>query len=270
MNGTFITVYTSSGGAAVSVVESVDPNDKEGPLGLGTPHYLTGDPPLPYAIKFENLPSATAPAQKVVVTDKLDLSTLMPGTFQLGPMTFGSQVVTPPPGVYAYSNTVPYPAQNVNVRITVALDLNPMDSTNGTVTWTFQSLDPNTGLPPTNPEIGFLPPNTSPPQGQGMVTFTVNSLPTLATGHMITNSAKVVFDANAAINTATWTNTVLTARPSLTIQKAPAGQVKITWPSWTLQESSLLSGPWTDSAVQVSPWTFTPSEPAKYYRLQAP
>ena len=35
-------------------------------------------------------------------------------------------------------------------------------------------------------------------------------------------------------------------------------------------EAGSLIGPWTNSAVQVSPWTFTPTESAKLYRLRAP
>jgi len=256
----------------VTVVNSWDPNNKSGPTGVGPNHYLTGSPVLPYAITFENQPSAKAPAQRVVITDQLDPAKVDPYSFQFGAITFGNEVVTPPAGANLYSYTVlsyNVGGNIINVQIDAALDLNFFSPTYGKVTWTFQSLDPDTGKPPSNPLIGFLPPNTTPPEGQGMVTFTVNPLSSLVTGDLITNSASIVFDANAPIATGIWTNTIIKTTPALTIAKG-AGQVTISWASWTLKEASSLNGPWTNSAVQVSPWTFTPSESAKFYRLQAP
>src|SRR5207237_7023341 len=48
---------------AVSVVTSIDPNDKLGAQGT-----LTGTQAFPYSIRFENLASASAPAQQVIVS----------------------------------------------------------------------------------------------------------------------------------------------------------------------------------------------------------
>ncbi len=278
MKAAFLSTYSLTDAHTVNVVASCDPNDKSGPTGIGPHHYLMGNPGLPYAITFENLSSATAPAQRVVITDQLDLAGVNPASFQLGAITFGSKVVTPPFGVDAYSVTVPYDvdgnplttADNINVQIDAVLDSSFFSATYGKVTWTFQSLDPLTGLPPGSLLIGFLPPNTTPPQGQGMVTFTVDSVSTMATGDFTTNSASIVFDANAPINAGIWTNTIIKLTPPLTIEPAAAGQVKITWPTWILEEASSLAGPWTNSLVQASPWTFTPSESAKFYRLRAP
>jgi len=263
----------------VNVVASQDPNDKSGPTGVGSSHYLVGSPGTPvlpydilgYAITFENLTNATAPAQRVVITDQLDPTTMDVSSFQFGPIFFGSEVVTPPFDVNPYSDTVlSYNVDGniINVQINATNDLNSSSPTYGQVTWTIQALDPGTGLAPTNPEVGFLPPNTTPPEGQGMVTFTVNPLSSLVTGDLVTNSARIVFDQNGAITTGTWTNTIIFP-PAFTIAGV-AGQVTITWASWTLQEASSLNGPWTNSAVQVSPWTFTPSESTKFYRLQMP
>ena len=44
------------------------------------------------------------------------------------------------------------------------------------------SLDPATGRPPTDPLLGFLPPNHVPPEGEGSVLFTVMPKSGLSTG----------------------------------------------------------------------------------------
>jgi hypothetical protein len=47
-----------------------------------------------------------------------------------------------------------------------------------------------------------------------------------------------------------------------------AGQVKIEWPFGILQESPSMTGPWSDSASQVSPYTFAPIGDMKFFRLR--
>jgi hypothetical protein len=258
----------------VNCVSALDPNCKTGPAGIGPRHYLTGAAPaLPYTITFENEPTASAPAQRVVITDQLDRTTMGLASVQFGPITFGSEQIVPPVGENPFNYTVTsynIGGHTINVQISATNDANSLSPTYGRVTWVFQAIDPTTGLPPTNPLIGFLPPDTAPPAGQGTVALTVNSLSGLVTGDLITNSASVVFDANSPIATQTWTNTVITTLPVLTISKVPAGQVKLTWPEWTLQEAGSLAGPWSNSLVQVSPWTFTPVISPKFYRLAAP
>ena len=49
-----------------------DPNDKFAPAGYGDVEFVRADNALGYQIRFENQPSATAPAREVVVTDTLD------------------------------------------------------------------------------------------------------------------------------------------------------------------------------------------------------
>ncbi len=52
---------------------SWDPNDKSGPSGVDTlHHYVRADERFDYTIHFENVDSATAPAETVVVTDTID------------------------------------------------------------------------------------------------------------------------------------------------------------------------------------------------------
>lgn len=183
---------------------SVDPNDKNGPLGVSAVQFVAADVPLSYSIHFENLRTANAPAQVVAVTDQLDLATMDLDTFRLGPISFGDNSLVPAPGVTGWTGGVDFrPAQNLIVAIAARLD-----KSNGLVTWRFTSIDPDTGELTDDPDAGFLPPNTAPPSGEGSVVFTVMPKSGLATGTAIRNQASVVFDTNAPLATPTWLNTI--------------------------------------------------------------
>ena len=208
-------------------VGSLDPNSKTGPIGLGSAQYLAGNVGVPYLVSFQNVPTATAPAQAVTVTDtlntNLDLTTLT-----LGPISFLNQVVTPPAIpllVSPLSTTVDLrPANNLLVKVTANLN-----TSMSVLKWTFQSLDPTTGVPPTDPLAGFLPPGA-----EGSVFFTVLPKSTVTTGTVIQNTATIVFDVNAPINTPTWSNTIDNTKP--TSHVLPLGAVQNT-PSFTFQWS---------------------------------
>jgi len=109
------------------------------------------------------MPTASAPAHTVVVTDPLDTTRLNLATFSLGPITFAGTVVSPPAGVQSWSTTVDLrPAQNLIVSITASLD-----RATGVATWRFQSLDPSTLQPTNDVDDGFLPANVDPPTASG-------------------------------------------------------------------------------------------------------
>jgi CSLREA domain-containing protein len=204
----------------IKPVRSADPNDKSGPPGGGDAHFITTELPLPYTIQFENLPTATAPAAEVVVTDQLDRALLDLATLSLGPIAFGSHRVVPPPGLTTFQQDVDLrPETNLIVRIDAKLD-----APAALLTWRLTSLDPATMQPPTDPLAGFLPPNTSPPQGSGHVLFTVAAQPSLATGAQIANQARIFFDANDPIDTPVWSNSIdLTPPTSEITSVAPSG-----------------------------------------------
>src|SRR5439155_5980307 len=103
-----------------------------------------------------NESTATAPAQKVIVTDQLNIANQDLSTFKLGPIAVPNQIVSPPPGMNDFSTTVDLRPQN-NILLAINSHLN---GTTGLLTWTFQSLDPTTKEPPTDPNAGFLPPDT--------------------------------------------------------------------------------------------------------------
>ncbi len=189
----------------LEVFYPADPNDKVGPAGYGRRHHVQPDVPLPYVVLFENKPDATAPAHEVRITDQLDARRLDLSTLELGPVFFGAdRVLSPPPGLQSWSDSIDLrPEQNLIVRVDAGLD-----RATGVLSWHLQGLDPATGELDTIPENGFLPPDRTPPQGQGGVTFTVAPRAGLKTGDRIANGASIVFDRNAPIVTPTFVNTI--------------------------------------------------------------
>jgi hypothetical protein len=198
---------------------SIDPNGKIGPLGdASTNHYVKPANSLSYNVYFENEASATLPAGQVVVTDQLDGTKVDLSTITFGPVNYGTNAITPPAGSSGFTKTyVPPGVTNYVVRVQGSADQNT-----GLVKWTFTTIDPATNLPPSDPTVGFLPPDVDGVVGQGGVTFNVMPLGTPATGTAIPNGASVVFDANAAIATPVWTNMIDGSAPLSAVAALPA------------------------------------------------
>ncbi len=200
-----------------TAVNSHDPNDKVGPAGYGPQNFVSAANPLPYRVDFENSPTATAPAQRVDVTDQLDPN-LDWSTFQWTSFGFGDNVITIPPNTQNYETTVPMTYNGVTFRVVIDLNLNPLT---GVLDASFQSLNaanmmtglatcPGTlSLGPANPEaelpppvtIGFLPPEDGTGRGMGFITYTVQPKASVPTGTQIRNVADVTFDLGNTIAT---------------------------------------------------------------------
>lgn len=229
----WITQYNNGLNQALASIDSEyiaagDPNAIGGPRGVAPASWLSGTQPLAYSIFFANEPTASAPAQTVIVTDPLDpnvdISSLVltnisiPGIQVPIPPTFSPQA-----GIYSVMTNVDLrPAQSMFVNISVSL--NPSTRL---VTWTFTSIDPTTGLPPTDPRVGFLPPGTG-----GSVSFMVMPKQGLITGTQVSSQGSVVFDAPPPTNTKTWTNTLDNAPPTSQVTALPAHScvdLKVRW-----------------------------------------
>ena len=186
--------------------QSVDPNDKIGPVGVGTARYISGLEPLRYVIRFENLAAAGAPAQTVDIEECLDGARMDLGTFSLAGIGSGAWILNVPPGKQRYDAIIDLrPARDLLVEVAAALD-----QANNKVRWHFRSLDPATGgLPAFD---GFLPPNVLPPEGQGSVGYSVALKSTVPTGTEVGRDcrASIVFDGMTAqaLQTNDWINTV--------------------------------------------------------------
>jgi hypothetical protein len=234
-------------------VGAIDPNDKTGPSGDGSKsQYIAGGKALTYNLAFENKPTATAPASQVVVTDQLDPSKVNLASVSLGAFNFGSTVINPPSGVSSF-NTLYSINSSLSVRIQGGVD-----TQSGLMKWTFTSIDPSTGLPPSDPTVGFLPPDTDGIKGQGSVLFAALPMSSLTTGTAISNTAQVVFDSNAAIDTPTWTNTMDVDPPKSAVTALPAS---------TTQTSFTVSWSGTDAGSGIASYDIYVSEDSGAFTL---
>jgi hypothetical protein len=191
------------------VVIPTDPNSLVGPSGVSGQGWINGTQALTYGISFSNEPTASVPAQQVVVTQPLgtnvDLTTLtllgtnLPNGSSSVQVLVPSGSLNPGAGVNEFTTVADLrPAQSLLVNVDVKLN-----TTTRTLTWTLASIDPSTGLPPVKPLVGLLPPGLG-----GSVAFAIKPTQALATGTQISDQAAVVFDVNAPISTPAWINTI--------------------------------------------------------------
>lgn len=207
---------------------SIDPNDKYGPPGDGSAaHFIRQAAPMPFTIAFENLASAGLPAAEVVVTDQLDVAKFDLATLTLGDISWGPHRISVPPGLNSYATVYTI---DTTLSVRVQGSLNP---TTGVLKWTFTSIDPATKLPPSDPTLGFLPPNRNGTEGQGYVSFTIGPKAGAADGAKWENLASIVFDTNAPIVTPTWVNTLDLSTPASRVnsaaQKSGAVDIDVAW-----------------------------------------
>ncbi len=189
----------------VTTVASYDPNEMVGPSGYGGKNYIAKYPMMPYTILFENKSEATAPAHIVIITDTLDLS-----VFDISEFGFDS---------FGWADTTFSPPGNKLKEFSVDIDMRPelelitrvsarLDTLTGVIKWEFLSLNPETMDLEEDPFLGFLPPNITPPEGDGFVSFSVGLKEELGTNDEIRNKAIIVFDANEPIITNEYLNTL--------------------------------------------------------------
>ncbi|MCB0190768.1 MAG: hypothetical protein KDJ65_02390 [Anaerolineae bacterium] len=189
----------------VSVIRSRDPNDKVGLPGMGDNHILAPGTKFNYTINFENLATATAPVQELIIEDNLDPN-LDWSTFQFSDVTFGDQVVVVPtdPGEYQFSLRE-FPTADTVAGTTegeMVIDMTGSLNTNtGRIEWRLKVIDTATDDFPTDPLAGFLPPEDGTGRGQGHVSFFIKHKANIPIGTRISNKARIIFDTNEPIET---------------------------------------------------------------------
>ena len=189
------------------VVQSCDPNEMSGPLGLGDPEterYVKPGEWMTYTVYFENRADATAAAQEVRVTNPLS-EYLDWSTFEMGEVAFNNQIDLGLSGRRGGTSEVVMKGTNTLVRTQLTLD----DAT-GTVEWYLRIVDPTTATGwPEDVFAGFLPPNDETFRGEGHLTYRVKVRDDAPHGVRIDNSASIVFDYNEPIETdPSWWNMV--------------------------------------------------------------
>jgi len=200
------------------VVGSVDPNDIVGPTGEGSERFVSVRSGLPYVVRCENAPQATAAAAEVIIRNPLDVN-LDLTTFELGQIRFGSFVVEVPPGRSTYAAVLDA-SSHLGVRVSVEAGL---DAERREAFWRLVSIDPLTGTWPEDPLLGVLPPNRPAERGIGEAAFAykISPLTNAVTGTLIRNQASIVFDFNTAIPTPPVTNTVDAVAPTSRVMALP-------------------------------------------------
>ncbi len=194
----------------VKAVSSFDPNEMIGPSGFGDKNYITLYNMMPYTILFENLSSATAPAHIVTITDTLNLLVFDISDFGFGSFGWNDTIFSPP------GNKLKAFSMDIDMRPELALITRvsgKLDTITGVVKWEFLSLNPETMDLEEDPFLGFLPPNVTPPEGDGFVSFFVGLKDELGTNDEIRNKASIVFDANEPIITNEYLNTLDLDKP---------------------------------------------------------
>jgi hypothetical protein len=196
------------GSWGTSVIRSADPNEKIGPLGAGAQGDVLASDTLPYEIYFENMATASAPAQEIVVTDYLDPD-LDWSTFRMTEITWGDQVIVVPSDITEYPVRVIIQDYRPEVKKSWWVDVNvEVSAVSGRARWTLRMLDPETGELPEDALAGFLPPNDSTGRGEGHIGYTILPQVNSPAGTILENQASIVFDTNEPILTNTVTNTI--------------------------------------------------------------
>ena len=218
---------------------SIDPNDKLAPEGFGAFDFVQADNSLAYQILFENKPIATAPAQKILVTDTLDPN-LDLATFTLTGITFADQTIAIPAGLDHYETTLPIKANGVDLIAEVNASL---DRATHTFTFTLQAIDPATGWLPDDPLLGLLYPDDETGRGQGSVSYVVKPVAGLPSGTVITNQAQITFDYNDPMDTPIVHNTLDAGTPTSQVDPLAATTTDSTVTvSWSGQDEAGGSG----------------------------
>ena len=217
-------------GGSTEVLQSYDPNAILGPDGVTAKKWVSVHDVLPYTILYENDKTATAPAKYVKVIYPIDAKQDA-ATFSLGSFGFNNLTFSIPPNTAAYS-------QRLDARDSLGLFVDitaGYDVTNNKAFWEFQSIDPLTLLPPSNPNKGFLllQDTTKPNNGHAFVNFSIKPKQTDITLDTIHAEAKIVFDGNDTIPTNYIRNTVDAFAPTSHMNTLPATSPNPLQLSWT-------------------------------------
>lgn len=205
------------------VVRPRDPNDIIGPEGFGDEHWVAASATQGYMIRFENAADASAPAQRVVITQQLD-DDLDWRTLRIDDFGFGEQIIEVDGRNAFYQQRLDYTGDETRgyyLDVKAAVDV-----TTGIVTWTLTTIDPATGDVPQDASIGFLPVNDTvydenhdvvvqgTGKGEGYVTYTVKAKRAVETGAVIDAQALIIFDTEEPIETPAIFNTLDAGDPS--------------------------------------------------------
>ncbi len=218
----------------ITSVTSYDPNDKVGYRSPSGSRYFNADKNnFTYVINFENMATATAPAQEVVVADTLDENYFDIHSFKAGYIKIGSKIVPAPYDVQNHTWEVDMrPAMDLRTKVELTYD-----NSTGIAQWHFITIDPETDSIPIDPLVGFLPPNDSLGSGEGTVSFSIDLKDSIENGASINNCASIVFDYNDPILTPIWSNTKDIIAPVSTMSQPVIVSDSVAAISWQAEDN---------------------------------
>lgn len=203
------------------IVRSWDPNAKSGTFGVDG--FIPDGQSIDYTVTFENLSTASAAAEEVLIEDILD-ENLDGSTLVFTGFGFGSNEVVLPVPSASLSQGVDL-GNNLVVRVEGSYD-----PSSRKVTVRFKGIDTRTGE---HYEDGFLPPNNNEPEGEGYVSFRVLPKADVPSGTRIVNKATITFDPHLGSNPPMETNehalTLDKQAPDVTIAEIAGQQPKPTF-----------------------------------------
>ena len=221
----------TSDSVTIQSYQPLDPNEIIGLDGYNAPEstdtlrWVSATQSLAYTIYFENdAELAMAAASKVSITMPLH-EKFNYATFGVGSFGFGSYVFAVEGSPSSYQTRIDL-RDSMGIFLDVVAGL---DIVHNEAFWIFQSIDPATGLPPTDIHLGFLPINDSLHSGEGFVTCTIKpDANDCITGDTVSATASIVFDVNEAIPTNTWVNTIDAVAPTSALTMTPNGADMLT------------------------------------------
>jgi RHS repeat-associated protein len=211
-------------------IAAFDPNEIIGPTGQPSKAWVSVNDRLPYTITYENAKAAGAPAKYVKVITPIEPKQ-DPATFQLGNFAFNNLTFNVPTNAPSYYNRLDCrDSLGLYVDVTAGYDVLKNEAF-----WEFQSIDPVTLLPPTNPLVGFLllQDSAKATSGHGFVNFSIKPKTNAITLDTIVAKAKIVFDSNDTIPTNFHKNTIDAFTPTSHMNTLPATSPNPVALSWT-------------------------------------
>lgn len=209
----------------VEAISSKDPNAIIGPDGMPDKKWVSVKDRLPYTILYENDKSASAPAKYVKIRypihEKQDA-----GSFRLSDFGFNNLSFTVPQDAASFY-------QRVDCRDSLGLYVDVTagyDVTRNEAFWEFQSIDPVTMLPPSDPLKGFLllQDTAKITSGHAYVNFSIKPVPSVQTLDSIQAIADIIFDSNDTIPTNIARNIIDALPPASHLTALPTGNNTVT------------------------------------------
>jgi len=205
----------------LNIINAHDPNEIISPPGYDSARFVSVKDNMGYTITYENDPKlATAPAQIVKLYYPISLKQDI-NSFRLGSFGFNNDVFVIPAGRSFYSTRL-----DLRDSLGIYVDLVAgIDIVSRQAFWIYESIDPLTGLPPTDPLIGMLPVSDTTTvlsdsvsqKGNGYVNFYIKPISSALTRDTIFAAAKIVFDLNDTIPTNIEFNTIDAVAPSSSV-----------------------------------------------------